>query len=379
MMKNLRLSNMVSGTLLLAGHHIYTSILSGQKHVEELLHGHKVRVRRELRMEKEIFLKLVELLRDSHLLSNARDITVEEQVAIFLFCLATNASNRLMQERFQHSGETISRYFNIVLQAIISLSSKIIELPPINTPFVISSNPKFMPYFQGCIGAIDGTHIPITMSPSLQDPYRNRKGGLSQNVMVACDFNCQFVHVSAGWEGSAADARVLQDALSHGFYVPHGKYYLVDAGYANTPNFIAPFRNVRYHLQEQGRANQRPSNAKELFNLRHAQLRNHVERIIGVLKMRFSILKCASHYPIDTQTDIVMAGCTLHNFIKKHDGSDQWLNEDGMQWTFQDGDHCYGEDVSSLNERRRAGRNERRNHIAQAMWNDYLAYIQRNN
>ena len=70
---------------------------------------------------------------------------------------------------------------------------------------------------QDYIGAIDGTHIPITMSPSLQDPYCNRKGGLSQNVMAACDFNFQFMHVNAGWKGSAADARVLQDALSHGF------------------------------------------------------------------------------------------------------------------------------------------------------------------
>jgi hypothetical protein len=45
--------------------------------------------------------------------------------------------------------------------------------------------------------------------------------------------------------------RVLQDALEHNFYVPEGKFYLVGAGYANTPNFIAPYRNVRYHLQEQ--------------------------------------------------------------------------------------------------------------------------------
>jgi len=67
------------------------------------------------------------------------------------------------------------------------------------------------------------------MSPSLQDPYCNRKGGLSQNVMAACDFNFQFMHVNAGWKGSAAEARVLQDALSHGFYIPDGKYYLVDA------------------------------------------------------------------------------------------------------------------------------------------------------
>lgn len=94
------------------------------------------------------------------------------------------------------------------------------------------------------------------MCPSLQDPYRNTKGGPYQNVMVACDFNCQSVHVSAGWEGSAADARVLQDALSHGFYVPDGKYYLVDAGYANTPNFIIrrsptvlPFSYFTYHFK----------------------------------------------------------------------------------------------------------------------------------
>jgi len=31
----------------------------------------------------------------------------------------------------------------------------------------------------------------------------------------------------------------------------------------------------------------RPVNAQELYNLRHAQLRNAVERIIGVLKRHF--------------------------------------------------------------------------------------------
>jgi hypothetical protein len=50
-----------------------------------------------------------------------------------------------------------------------------------------------------------------------QEPYRNRKQTISQNVMVACDFDLKFVHVHAGWEGSASDARVLHDALNHGF------------------------------------------------------------------------------------------------------------------------------------------------------------------
>jgi hypothetical protein len=76
--------------------------------------------------------------------------------------------------------------------------------------------------------------------------------------MVAHDFDLKFVHVHAGWEGSASDARVLQDSLNHEFQVPHSKFYLVDAGYANIPQFLAPYRGTRYHIQEQGRAHQRP-------------------------------------------------------------------------------------------------------------------------
>jgi hypothetical protein len=76
------------------------------------------------------------------------------------------------------------------------------------------------------------------------------------------------------------------------------KIFLVDAGYVNTPQFLAPYRGTRYHLQEQGRDNQKPHNYKELFNLRHAQLRSHIEKTIGILKKRFPILRTDSHYPL---------------------------------------------------------------------------------
>ena len=103
---------------------------------------------------------------------------------------------------------------------------------------------------QNCIGAIDGTHIPIAINEDKAPPFRNRKGTLSQNVMFACDFDLKFTFISCGWEGSASDAGVLRSALTKGFHVPPGKFYLVDGGYANTPSFIAPYRGVRYHLGE---------------------------------------------------------------------------------------------------------------------------------
>ncbi|GAA0147370.1 hypothetical protein LIER_36504 [Lithospermum erythrorhizon] len=43
---------------------------------------------------------------------------IEEQLAIFLSVVGQNKTNREMQERFQHSGETISRHFNNVLKAM---------------------------------------------------------------------------------------------------------------------------------------------------------------------------------------------------------------------------------------------------------------------
>jgi hypothetical protein len=123
---------------------------------------------------------------------------------------------------------------------------------------------------------------------------------------------------------------------------------------------------------------------KELFNLSHAQLCNHVEHIIGVLKMCFPILKYASYYPVHAQRDIVLASCALHNFITKNKGFEQWLNHNSMEGNptnivdVPNGDEKYEDDVLSMNERRCAG-NIRRNQIAQAMWTDYVAYLQRNN
>uniref|UniRef100_A0A453MXP9 DDE Tnp4 domain-containing protein n=5 Tax=Triticinae TaxID=1648030 RepID=A0A453MXP9_AEGTS len=80
-------------------------------------------------------------------------------------------------------------------------------------------DPRFFPYFENCIGAIDGTHVPMTVTPDKAAPFRNRKGTLSQNVMVACDFDLNFTFISCGWEGLATDARVLQSAMNHGFKV----------------------------------------------------------------------------------------------------------------------------------------------------------------
>ena len=66
----------------------------------------------------------------------------------------------------------------------------------------------------------------------------------------------------------------------------------------------------------------RPCNHQEIFNLRHARLRNMIERIFGVLKRRFQVLLLAQEYSFGTQAKIIPAVAALHNFIIDHDPSE---------------------------------------------------------
>lgn len=173
------------------------------------------------------------------------------------------------------------------------------------------------------MGAIDGTHIQANVSNQDQPRYRNRKGFISQNVLVACGFDMKFHYVLAGWEGSAHDGRLLRCAVSRPgrkLTVPIGKYYLADAGFPLVPGFLTPYRSTRYHING---VDILPETAKELFNHRHSSLRNVVERTIGLLKKRFAYLRHQPFHDIDTQGKIVLACCALHNFLRDEDPADE--------------------------------------------------------
>jgi hypothetical protein len=132
----------------------------------------------------------------------------------------------------------------------------------------------------------------VFVRPEEQARYRNRKGELTQNVLAACNFDMEFTYLLAGWEGSAHDGTVYRDAHYYkGFITPPGKYWLGDAGYPNSDTILTPYRGTRYHLKEQRLAGKKPENSKELFNLRHASLRNVIERIFGVVKRKYQILR----------------------------------------------------------------------------------------
>jgi hypothetical protein len=60
-----------------------------------------------------------------------------------------------------------------------------------------------------------------------------------------------------------------------------------------------------------------PRGKKQIFNHKHSQVRNAIERSFGVLKNKWQILMHMPSYPPKKQSKIISACMGLHNFIRE--------------------------------------------------------------
>ncbi|KAL2465464.1 hypothetical protein Adt_41315 [Abeliophyllum distichum] len=180
----------------------------------------------EFRMYPPMFVHFTHILRDEYELQTSQDVDIYEQVGMFLCILAHDKGYR----------------------QVVKLGAKIIkpkpnynESPPDHRPCRTRH-----PYFQDCIGAIDGTHVKAVLPASERLHFIGRKGYPSQNVLAACDFNMCFTFVLPGTTGNVHDSRILARAIHSAdinFPQPaNGKYYLVDSGFAHRPGYMAPYK-----------------------------------------------------------------------------------------------------------------------------------------
>nr|XP_034591982.1 putative nuclease HARBI1 isoform X1 [Setaria viridis] len=283
---------------------------------------------RQLRMNEKILMDLHDLLVGRYGLKPSMHMNTLEMLAILLYTLGGNESNRRAQNRFNHSGETISRKFDEVLLCLIAMAKDFIRPKNPNFPTVhkrIRDDRHAYPHFKDCIGALDGTHICVALSPEEMVRYIGKTRMATQNVLAVCDFDMRFTYVSTGQPGAMHDTSVLYNAIrvDEEFFPhpPQGKYYVVDAGYPNRPGYLAPYKGERYHLPEWHRGME-PKTPAERFNRVHSSIRNVIERSFGLLKMKWQILYKMPPYPMYKQKMIVVATMVLHNYIREHGGED---------------------------------------------------------
>ncbi|PFH44578.1 hypothetical protein AMATHDRAFT_114474, partial [Amanita thiersii Skay4041] len=128
----------------------HTSALTGAQWVQELIAGHPDCIYTELGMMLHVFLLLIHELQVTCGLEPSHHLGVEEMVDIFLNMSVTGLSVHHVGECFQHSNETISKYFVNILDMLASPAfySKYVKLPTTTDPVppFILNNPKFYPF-----------------------------------------------------------------------------------------------------------------------------------------------------------------------------------------------------------------------------------------
>jgi hypothetical protein len=205
----------------------HDSNLTGQMRYDELMNStNEHRFLDETRMTKDVFILFVDFMRGRGL-SDSTSICAGQKIMIYL-TLLKGGKNREIHSMWQHSGSTISSILEEVMAAFSRIQDVIFIPPPLDTSDYIRENYRFFPYFENCLGALDGSHVHALTSNPL---FRNRKKTMSQNVLAVVNFDLTFSYVLAGWEGSAHDGQVIRDALGKGLIRRNNKYYLGDAGY----------------------------------------------------------------------------------------------------------------------------------------------------
>ncbi|XP_076949461.1 uncharacterized protein LOC143622107 [Bidens hawaiensis] len=300
--------------------HIYkepcmTSSQTGQAWIMEVLNDNPIRCVNAFRMHPNVFMKLCKELESNYGLQSSDRMSTCENVGIFLYTLALGLSNRDVRERFQCSGETISKAFHEVLEAISGrdkgfqgLARNIIRPKDPTFQFVppqILNDKRYMPYFKGPASQRVNNYLILV------------EKGVPTFVMATCDFDMCFTFISIRWEGSAHDTRVFiiatQDSKFNFPHAPKGRYYLVDKGYPGRIGYLL-YSKTRYH---QSQFQREPlNNMQEAFNRSHSSLRSYIERSFGILKKRFKILGTMPKYSVKTQIDVIMATFALHNYTR---------------------------------------------------------------
>ena len=178
--------------------------------------------------------------------------------------------------------------------------------------------------FPNCLGGLDGKHVHIYPPANSGSLYHNFKGGFSVVLMALVDANLEFIYVDAGqcgrhadrgtWRNCALNQRIEQ-GLAHippprelpGTDVKSPYVIVGDGAFPLTEHLQRPY--CRRNMEER----------EMVFNYRLSRARRVSENAyaFGVMLNRFRCLLGNMQLDPDVATDVVLACCVLHNFLRR--------------------------------------------------------------
>jgi hypothetical protein len=236
------------------------------------------------RMTLDYFIELHDSLVRYHGLRSTQEVESCEELGMFLWACGTQQATRQIRDRFERSLDTISKKMAMVVDAMYGFSQTIICPKDPTFSKVHNKLRPYAPFFDGCKGALDGTHILAHVCHESRLEHINRKGWPSYNVVGIVDMDMRFTFVGAGLSGSCNGMAVLRSSMAEANY-PHPpvgmvacmlcchwihcihalrsskffskficmctrRYFLVDVGYSIRECYLSPYRNQRHHLED---------------------------------------------------------------------------------------------------------------------------------
>ncbi|KAJ8963523.1 hypothetical protein NQ314_005565 [Rhamnusium bicolor] len=249
--------------------------------------------KRNFRLTREAFNWVQSQIKDK-LDTNSKykaNIPSEKQLLAAIWILSTPDSYRQVQSiagRFSISKSSLHISFQRVVKALNNVAAQIIKWPNADDREEIQQQFYSSGQIPGCVGAIDGTYIPIKAPTKNPEVYINRKCFYGITLQAICDYNRKFIDIFLG-------------------------------------NLQA------HHLH---------------FNKRHAQTRQVIERSFALLFGRFRHLKYLDMTKTEFIPQTVQAACVLHNVCLMHQGNFEQYEEEGLQFlNIQNYDHDDNEEA----------------------------------
>ncbi|KAJ8937894.1 hypothetical protein NQ314_011662, partial [Rhamnusium bicolor] len=247
--------------------------------------------KRNFRLTREAFNWVQSQIKDK-LDTNSKykaNIPSEKQLLAAIWILSTPDSYRQVQSiagRFSISKSSLHISFQRVVKALNNVAAQIIKWPNADDREEIQQQFYSSGQIPGCVGAIDGTYIPI-------------KAPTKKSRRIGLDF------------------------FSENQFIIGDKAYPL-CMYCITP-YIDRGNLQAHHLH---------------FNKRHAQTRQVIERSFALLFGRFRHLKYLDMTKTEFIPQTVQAACVLHNVCLMHQGNFEQYEEEGLQFlNIQNYDH----------------------------------------
>ncbi|CAK6977085.1 uncharacterized protein LOC127636332, partial [Scomber scombrus] len=249
-------------------------------------------------------------------------VPIQKRVAIAIWKLATGGEYRTISHLF---GVGLSTVFNCVqdfCNAVIKVLLPAHIIFPDAEKFVeMAAAFKSRWRVPQCVGAIDGSHIPIIAPEMYPRDYYNRKGWHSVVLQAVVDGRGLFWDVCVGFPGSVHDARVLKqshlwDVIRDGEYLSQNKvtisgcdvgHYLIgDPAYPMQNWLMTPFSDTSRLTPEQ-----------HTYNYRLSSARSVVEMAFERLKGRWRCLLKRNDSKLYLSKKMALTCCVLHNICEE--------------------------------------------------------------